>query len=190
MQEDSWWTWARGDGTAYAPSAIDGLWRRVADRKWLDAQAEFGPLDDYETLRRARGVEAVSREDATGWKTLHYRLRAMAKLWQPSAGEPAVHALTDFNPIQHADATALRHTLAMSAVDGELAVRLDGWHLRVVPASLRGYLLMTCAADVAKRQRFRRCGNCDEWFPVMRTDNRFCSNNCRQAHHQAIREVA
>jgi hypothetical protein len=206
VQENSWWTWVRGDGAPYAPSEIPALWLRVADRRWPDAGREFGPLADYGGLIRtldtnpdtgavtggvaSHGRDAAIREDATGWKTLHYRLRAMAKLWQPAPDNPAIHRLIQFNVLQHADAIALRNTLSMAASDGELTPRLDGWHLRIVPQNLRGYLLMTCAADVAAHQRFRRCAHCNEWFALTRADAKHCSPACRQAFHQANKEAS
>jgi hypothetical protein len=205
MQEKSWWTWVQGDGTRYA--AVPELWRRVADRpRWQDARGEFGPLADHTAMIReidtdpdtgaraysaaSRGQQAADRVDAGDWQILHGRLKAMARLWQPWSHNPEIFSLTRFNPLQHADAAALRATLEMAAVDGELSPRLDGWHLRVVPQTLRGFLLMTCAADVAAQQRFRRCTNCNEWFHVGRSDNRYCTNACRQAHHRTGGEAA
>ncbi len=201
MPENSCWTWYRADGSRYAPSDIDGLWKRVADRRWEDARDQFGPLADYAGLilklntdpdaggvrggETSPGEEAAIRADHSDWKLLHYRLKAMPKLWQQWPGNPDIYCLSEFNPLQHADASALRATLEMAAMDGELMPRLDGWRLRVVPRTLRGYLLMTCAADVAAQRRFRRCANCGEWFGVARTDTKHCSQACRQAFYAA-----
>jgi hypothetical protein len=189
VAENSWWTWTRGDGAPYAAGAVPALWRRVADRRWQVAKDDFGWVEDYAQLDRLR-PGAASRQNDSDWKLISYRLKAMAKLWQPSPEEPAIYQLGTFNPLQHEAANALRVTLGMAAQDGDLAVRLDDWTLRIVPRSLRGYLLMTCAADVAAHQRFRRCIVCNEWFPIQRTDARHCSNACRQAAHVANKEVS
>ena len=200
MQESSWWTWYRADGSRY--EAVPGLWMRVAARpRWQDARDEFGPVVDYDQQlppslfaehaareQRPKGeiATAVARKaNNAGWQDLHRQLKAMAQLWQPQAHNPEVHYLVPFNPLQHGDAVALRFALEKAAVDGELAPRLDGFQLRVVPQSLRGFLAMTCAADLAAQQRYRRCANCGEWFPVDRADRRTCSNACRQAHHRS-----
>ena len=205
MQENSWWTWYRADGSRYAPSDIDGLWMRVADRRWMDAREQFGPLADHAGLIQqldtdpetgtvthsatSRGQQAAISADQSDWKVLHYRLKAMAKLWQPWPDNADIYCLSEFNPLQHADASALRATLELAAMDGELMPRLDGWRLRVVPRSLRGYLLMTCAADVADQRRFRRCANCNEWFGLARSDTKHCSQACRQAFYAARKGV-
>jgi hypothetical protein len=199
----SWWAWNRGDGSAYAPSRIPAFWLRVAYRRWQDARDQFGPLADHaqhispelvthEAARRQRPeaettARMIAATDASDWETLHYRLKAMGRLWQPWPHNRQIYGLVPFNTLQHDDAAALRATLDMACAHGELVPRLDGWQLRVVPQSLRGFLLMSCAADVAAKRRFRRCDQCHEWFPVARADAKFCSAVCRQAAHQSAK---
>jgi hypothetical protein len=181
------WTWRRGDGSEYVASAIPALWLRIADRKWpalssdkpyRDMLRDYGPLADEDDLVRP------------DWKTLHHWLKGAARLWHPSADDPAIHCLNTFALPRDANARALRVSLDTAGMDGDLVPRLNEWRLEVMPLSLRGFLLMTSVADIAARQRFRRCDQCHEWFPVARTDARFCSNVCRQAAHLASKGAA
>jgi hypothetical protein len=195
VQDKSWWTWGRLDGTRYYPSSIEALWRRVAERKdWQDAREEFGPLselpDEGGTRRQKEHFEEARRADDGDWRTLLYRLKAMAKLWQPSADNPAIHRLTQFNALQNVDVAAFRATLDMASAEGAFKVVLDGWTLRIVPNDLHGFLLMDCCSDVAAQVRFRLCGHCQEWFRPRRSDNLYCMPACRQAHHAAVKGAA
>jgi hypothetical protein len=149
---------------------------------------EFGRAKDYSALK-ALGSEAVDRQNLSDWEGLLSLLKAIAGLWQPSRGDASVHALCLINPLQNADTSSLQAELAIAATHNEYAVRIDNWQMRIVPQSLRGYLLMTCATDVARFQRFRRCQNCNEWFPLQRADAKHCSLACRQAAYQANRGV-
>jgi len=215
MQEISTWTWRRGDGSEYAPSAIPAFWRRVAARNWpaIDSAApyeamlaEYGSLAEYGDLihdpetgsvrvRDADDRLAARNQDEADWKTLHDRLRGVARLWRFDPDDPASHPIHSLDTVALArdpDARAIRSMLDAAGVAGDLAFLLDGWRLQIMPMNLRAFLLMGVAADIDARQRLRRCygPGCGEWFPVARTDQRFCSNGCRQAAHLASKGAA
>jgi len=196
MQGLSKWTWRRWDGSEYPAGRIPSFWRRVADRSQQEAQRDFGPLADYQELIRdvdkreggrrgadSAGPRAAARHDWGDWEILHYRLKAVAKLWKPSATDAGVFELDRFDLQRNPDAAALRATLDMAIADDELLLRLEGWHLVTVPMSLRGLLLLGAVVDIAAAQRHRRCDQCNEWFPLRRNDQKFCGGKCRlQAH--------
>jgi len=209
VQGNSAWTWRRYDGSEYAASEVPALWRRVADRDSVDdARDEFGPLlypadlIDELVLDSADVSADVAQRDASAWGELHSQLRRVATLWRPAvfragegaAGEvladPTIHRLDSF-ALSHGRgsrvAALLRIQLETAIHDRDVLPELDGWHLRVVSQNLRGLLLMTCVADIAARRRFRRCAHCSEWFPIARTDARFCGTTCRQAAHAAAK---
>jgi len=195
MRENSVWTWRRYDGTEYAATAIPALWRRVADRDSVDdVRDDFGPLlypadliDEF-VLESEGVLENVAQQEGSAWAELHSQLRRVAALWRPASDDPTIHFLDSF-ALSHGRgsrvATLLRIQLELAIEDHAVAPELDGWQLRVVPKNLRGLLLMNCIADIAARQRLRRCDHCEQWFPIARTDARFCGNTCRQAAHAA-----
>lgn len=207
MREISVWTWTGGDGARYAPGAVPALWRRIADLpNGQDAKARYGLLADHgqhideklfdpADVRAHGGAEKlfnhmVGATDHSDWRTLHYRLKAAAKLWQPEAENPQIFYLAPFSPLQHSDIAALRATTEMIFLDEELVLRLDGWRIVHVPLSLRAFLLAACVTDIGAKQRFRRCDHCQLWFPVSRNDQRFCTNVCRAAAHHAASKAA
>jgi hypothetical protein len=161
--------------------------REYFERRLRDGDVELLP-DPPREPDEARARAFAEMAGAHDWQALYGRLREVALLWEPEPRDRTVLRLGAVNPLQHGPASALHAMLAIAATDDEFAVRADGWQLRIVPKTLRGFLLMSCAADLGARQRFRRCDVCSEFFPVMRSDARFCTSACRQAAHAAKQE--
>jgi hypothetical protein len=187
------WTWKRLNGSEYEAGAIPALWRRVVDRPDpVTAHNEFGPLANDKAAFFAGdsfvGDSFIGRDDLAEWQSLHQLLTQVARLWRVSAEAPEIYALDTFQLPRDPAIEKLRVAASQAAVQGEIAPRLVEWRLQLQPMSLRAGLLMGCVSDIADRRRFRRCDHCTEWFPLARSDARFCSSACRQAAHIAGKE--
>ena len=204
MGEISEWTWHRRDFRRYAAGAIPALWRRVADRNGAaEARNEFGRLatlgwyvDRFMVPSRpardpmtAQDLASIDELDVAEWQKILDLLAQIAGMWRPSVQTPEICEL-DTNRLNEPAAMWLLHEVDRTAREGDIAPQRAGWFLGIEPRTLRAALLIGCSSDIGDRRRFRRCDQCAEWFPLARTDARFCSAACRQAAHVASKVEA
>jgi hypothetical protein len=57
--------------------------------------------------------------------------------------------------------------------------------LSLFPTSLAGAMWLQFARSIEKRSDFKICGQCGDWFEVVRKGKEFCSNRCRTRAHRA-----
>jgi hypothetical protein len=160
---------------------VPALWLRVAALTgglakgpdgWLEALREYGPLEPVVDERPK--PEEYLRDP---WVRMIERLDEVAFLWRE--GESGVWALPDapieltqgYRPLQDEFARVLRDGVRLTAHGLEPALE---------PVTLDSYLWLAAAESVRSRHRFKRCERCDGWFPIQRTDARFCSTTCRR----------
>lgn len=202
------WSRPRPEGAyrQFDAGKVPALWRRVADRPdAADLLARYGmPMTDGAFVSsqphaagllarwgRSDGLPVTSgaltpeemqnleRLALDQWSSLATDLAKVSALWT-DAGDglfvlPAVALARNYA------VELLGNRLSDISLAGHVRVRAESLNLVPEAWTLTGFLWMSAAADVRGQQRFRRCAQCGEWFPVARTDARYCSSTCRGA---------
>jgi hypothetical protein len=167
----------------YEPARVPAMWMRVADLlaggdpDWLTALREYGPLDDV--FDEQPRTEAMLRDP---WRRTIAHLDEASFLWREA--EEGMWRLPDA-PIELARGyRRLKAELARVVYDG-VQITTRGLETVLEPRTLDASLWLSAVASVRERHRFRRCERCSGWFPIQRTDARFCSAACRNLRRAA-----
>ena len=59
-------------------------------------------------------------------------------------------------------------------------------HLRIIPLSLFGVMMLQVADELTTGIEFQRCLNCTTYFP-RRSNKKFCSDRCKAAHNRKMK---
>jgi hypothetical protein len=143
--------------------------------------------EQYRAFAGEYGLLRRDGERIADWALFAGLLERIAMLWgdrrRAELPPPDPHETAALE-LAHGYAAALRR---LALEEGDIRIVSGTTDFACLPSSLAGFLVLQVTAALHELPRFRKCERCKGWFSPTRSDQRYCLDRHRWAHHNLER---